>query len=93
LIEFGSLVLEKIFTLLLLSPIGEGQSMGGGKGKKDVNAKLTTNFINILKYKTNHLQCKTKSTDLFAKSTVSDAKPTITDAKPTITDAKPTVIH
>jgi hypothetical protein len=28
--------------------------MGGGKGKKDVNAKLTTNFINILKYKTNH---------------------------------------
>jgi hypothetical protein len=29
--------------------------MGGGKGKKDVNAKLTTNFINILKYKTNHL--------------------------------------
>jgi hypothetical protein len=35
--------------------------MGGGKGKKDVNAKLTSNFINILKYKTNHL--KTKSTD------------------------------
>jgi hypothetical protein len=30
--------------------------MGGGKGKKDVNAKLTTNFINILKYKTNHLK-------------------------------------
>jgi hypothetical protein len=30
-------------------------SMGGGKGKKDVNAKLTANFINILKYKTNHL--------------------------------------
>jgi hypothetical protein len=29
--------------------------MGGGKGKKDVNTKLTTNFINILKYKTNHL--------------------------------------
>jgi hypothetical protein len=29
--------------------------MGGGKGKKDDNAKLTTNFINILKYKTNHL--------------------------------------
>jgi hypothetical protein len=26
--------------------------MGGGKGKKDVNAKLTTN----LKYKTNHLK-------------------------------------
>jgi hypothetical protein len=24
--------------------------------KKDVNAKLTTNFINILKYKTNHLK-------------------------------------
>jgi hypothetical protein len=23
-------------------------NMGGGKGKKDVNAKLTTNFINIL---------------------------------------------
>jgi hypothetical protein len=22
--------------------------MGGGKGKKDVNAKLTTNFINIV---------------------------------------------
>jgi hypothetical protein len=32
-----------------------GFSMGGRKGKKDVNAKLTTNFINILKYKTNHL--------------------------------------
>jgi hypothetical protein len=31
------------------------ETMGGGKGKKDVNAKLTTNFINILKYKTNHL--------------------------------------
>jgi tRNA (Thr-GGU) A37 N-methylase len=59
--------------------------MGGGKGKKDVNAKLTTNFINIMKYKTNHL--KTKSTDLFAKSTVSDAKPMITDAKPTITNS------
>jgi hypothetical protein len=29
--------------------------MGGGKGKKDVNAKLTTNFINILQYKTNNL--------------------------------------
>jgi hypothetical protein len=29
--------------------------MGGGKDKKDVNAKLTTNFINILKYKTNYL--------------------------------------
>jgi hypothetical protein len=29
--------------------------MGGGKGKKDVNAKLTTYFINILKYKTNNL--------------------------------------
>jgi hypothetical protein len=25
-----------------------GKLMGGGKGKKDVNAKLTTNFINIL---------------------------------------------
>ena len=33
-----------------------GINMGGGKGKKDVNAKLTTNFINILKYKTNHLK-------------------------------------
>jgi hypothetical protein len=31
-------------------------SMGGGKGKKDINAKLTTNLINILKYKTNHLK-------------------------------------
>jgi hypothetical protein len=30
--------------------------MGGGKGKKDVNAKLTTNSINTLKYKTNHLK-------------------------------------
>jgi hypothetical protein len=31
-------------------------SMGGGKGK-DVNyAKLITNFINILNYKTNHLK-------------------------------------
>jgi hypothetical protein len=30
--------------------------MGGGKGKKDVNANLTTNFISILKYKTNHLK-------------------------------------
>jgi hypothetical protein len=29
--------------------------MGGGKGKKDVNVKLTINFINILEYKTNHL--------------------------------------
>ena len=55
--------------------------MGGGKGKKDVNAKLTTNFKNILKYKTDHL--KIKSTDSFAKSTDSDAKSTITDAKPT----------
>ena len=41
--------------------------MGGGKGKKDINAYLTFNFINILKYKTNHL--KTKSTDSFIKST------------------------
>jgi hypothetical protein len=56
--------------------------MGGGKGKKDVNAKLTTNFINRLKYK--QTTFKTKSTDSFAKSTVSDAKPTITDAKPTV---------
>jgi hypothetical protein len=56
--------------------------IGGGKGKKDGDAKLTTNFINVLKYKTNHL--KTKSPDSFAKSTVSDAKPTITDAKPTV---------
>jgi hypothetical protein len=32
------------------------KGMGGGKGKKDVNAKLTTNFINILKYMTNHLK-------------------------------------
>jgi hypothetical protein len=30
--------------------------MGGGKGKKDVDAKLTTNLINILKYKTNHVK-------------------------------------
>jgi hypothetical protein len=33
-----------------------GNNMGGGKGKKDVNAKLTTNFINTLKYKTNQLK-------------------------------------
>jgi hypothetical protein len=39
--------------LLILSMTST--TMGGGKGKKDVNAKLTTNFINILKYKTNHL--------------------------------------
>jgi hypothetical protein len=38
-----------------------GTNMGGGKGKKDVNAKLTTNFINILKYETNHLKTKSKT--------------------------------
>jgi hypothetical protein len=56
--------------------------MGGGKGKKDVNAKLATNFINILKYKTNHLIQKSTDSFAFTKSTVSNAKPTITDAKP-----------
>jgi hypothetical protein len=58
LIEIGLLVLEKAFKkfqCILLSPVGQGYCMGGGKGKKDVNAKLTTNFINILKYKTIHL--------------------------------------
>jgi hypothetical protein len=62
-------------------------TMGGGKGKKDVNAKF---------YKHTEIQNKppkTKSADSFAKSTVSKEKPTISDAKPTITDAKPTVIH
>ena len=33
-----------------------GNLWAAEKVKKDVNAKLTTNFINILKYKTNHLK-------------------------------------
>ena len=44
--------------------------MGGGEGKKDVNAKLTTNEIQ-------NKPPKTKSTDSYAKPTITDAKPTV----------------
>lgn len=55
--------------------------MGGGKGKKDVNAKRKTNFL-----KHGKIRNSTSLTNLkqafFKKSTGFDAKQTITDAKP-----------
>lgn len=54
--------------------------MGGGKGKKDVNVKLT--FRSMLKYGTDKL--KTKSRASLAKSTDSDATQMITNVKPIV---------
>lgn len=58
--------------------------MGGGKGKKkDLNAKLTTNFSKHTKVRNRTVEKKINS--LFYK--------TDTDAKQANTDAKPTVMH